>query len=320
LNVSQARAFLRALGAKGIVQTGKWLMCSCPLAPVYHQHHKDSSPSFGLTCEPDRPSRYNCFACGHGSALELIHELEHNDLPADTGLARKILEAEQLEVVPLPEYGEFSVPEDQWLFRPWPELWLTQFQPVMGVPMARDYLFGRGVVLEQMIAQDLRWDVSRMMVVFPIREAHGLLAGARGRSVLKDVAGKDKHYDYSHDGIPKNIRGVWYNEQALLLDGPVVVVEGQFDCLRVLQVWPKTVANLTALPTAEKLAKLSYSSRVLHIPDTDATGTQSVAKFQQGLLKHNVPYTPLALPDSVKDPGDCHPEYLNNLIRSVLGL
>jgi DNA primase len=288
------------------------------LAPALHQNHKDTNPSFGMSYAPDETSRYNCFACGHGSAIELIQAMEFHGIKADFAKAREILEAEELEVVPLPGYGEFQINEVHFVYRPWPEMWLEQFQSAQYVPLARDYLLNRDVTLAEMQKFDLRWDVKRMMVVFPIREAYGTLAGARGRSVMPDASGPDKHHDYSHEGTPKNIKGVWYNEQALHLPGPVVVVEGQFDCLRMAKAWPKTVGNLTALPTDEKLMKLALTDGVIHIPDADKTGTQSIAKFQAGLLKYGTPYRAIDLKEhGVKDPGECHPDFLLGMVQAA---
>lgn len=318
MNSEQARAFLQALGGKKPEVLGKWVRSSCPLAPILHQNHKDTNPSFGLTHELDKPSRYNCFACGHGSALELVQAMEFYGLQVNFKLARQILDNEKLEVVPLPEYGEFNHPEDMWVFQPWPEGALQLLPAIAhlgGPPIAISYLHGRGVTDEQIKVFDLRWDADRQMIVFPIREAYGQLAGARGRSVNDESKGPDKHHDYSHKGVPKNIKGVWFNEPVLHLPGPVVVVEGQFDVLRVAQVWPKVVGNLTAMPTADKLIKLATCERVIHIPDNDKTGLQSVAKFKEGLSKYGSTYSLLALPETVKDPGACHVGYLKDLIE-----
>lgn len=308
-----------ALGAKKPQKSGKWVQARCPLSPVTHEKGKDLNPSFGITAEPDKRSRWNCFACGSGSALDLIQRMEFYQIPADYALARKILDFEELEVVPLPEYGEFEKPEEEWVFSPWPESWLNQFLPVYPHQQsAVDYLRGRGVLDIQMLDYDLRYDPYREMVVFPLRDAYGTLAGARGRAIRDDVSGGDKHHDYSHQGIPKNVKGVWYGEQALKLEGPVVVVEGQIDLMKVRQSWPKSVANFTAKPTQEKIAKLAFSPVVALIPDNDKTGVDSEAKYAEMLAAHDVPLVVLHLPESVKDPGDCHPEFLKDLIYTGL--
>jgi hypothetical protein len=315
VNEDQAKAFLMALGAKKPQKNGKWIGARCPLSPVTHQHNKDLNPSFGLTCEPDKPSRWNCFACGSGSAIDLIQQMEFYALSGDFALARQILESEDLEVVPLPEFGEFSTPEDSWKFTPWPESWLEQFLPIYPhVPPAVQYMLGRGVLEIQMLDYDLRWDAYREMVIFPLRDAYGVLAGGRGRAIDDSKSGGDKHHDYSHNGVPKNIKGVWYGEQALQLEGPVIVVEGQIDLLKVRRCWPKSVANFTAKPTQEKVLKLAFSQHVVLIPDNDKTGEQSIAKYAEMLAVHDVPMSVLKLPPTVKDPGDCHPEFLKNLI------
>lgn len=315
MSPEQGKAFLEALGAKKIQKNGKWLQATCPLAPALHKGHKDTNPSFGMTVEPDKKSRWNCFACGHGSCIDLIQQLEFHQISANTPLAREILLNENLEVVPLPEYGEFFESDEHWVFRPWPELWLSQFPQLFQAPLGMQYVQGRGVTPLQVGQFDLRWDIVRQMVVFPIREANGLLAGARGRAVDPLAEGGAKHYDYSHEGIPKNIKGVWFNEPALHLPGPVVVVEGQFDVMTAVKVWPKTVGNLTAKPTRDKLMKLALTPGVIFIPDNDETGAQSIAKYQEGLLEFGTRMTVCELPPSVKDVNECHPGFLSDLLQ-----
>lgn len=310
MNPEQGKAFLKALGAKKVSHSGKWLRASCPLAFALHQNHHDTNPSFALTVEVDKPSRYNCFACGHGSALDLIQQMEfHGYQSADYQLAREILDSEKLEVTPLSPYSEFSKPEELWVFQPWPEEFLNDYPSVLGIPLAMEYLKSRDMPLDQVAALDLRYDFTRAMVCFPIRDAYGQLSGMRGRSVLPEVSGAAKHYDYSHKD-KNNTRGVWYNEQSLQLPGKVVVVEGQFDAARVLERYPKCVANLTAKPSFEKILKLALTPGLVLIPDNDLTGEMTVKKYHDGLEKYKTPISVLWLPDSVKDPSDCHPDFL----------
>ena len=131
------------------------------------------------------------------------------------------------------------------------------------------YLTCAGRLYRHHAAQyDLRYDPKRSMVVAPYRDVFNRLAGARGRSILD---GPQKHYDYTYQSV-NNAQLCWYNEPVLNLHGPVVVVEGQFDCWKTVQAFPKTVANLTAKPTMEKMKKLGDCGVVIQIPDRDEAG------------------------------------------------
>ena len=158
------------------------------------------------------------------------------------------------------------------------------------------YLVQRGVS-DQIIQQfQLKWDPKRHMIVAPYWDVHGRFAGARGRlalgpdtsmNTIAHVTGSynfqpQKHYDYSFQGV-NNARLCWYNEQVLNLPGPVVVVEGQFDLWKTVQVFPKTVACLTSKPTREKMKKLGDSGTVIQIPDRDEAGRQSIGTYAQVL-------------------------------------
>jgi 5S rRNA maturation endonuclease (ribonuclease M5) len=149
------------------------------------------------------------------------------------------------------------------------------------------------------------------MVVAPYYDVFGRLAGARGRSILPDPT--KKHHDYSFNGH-NNCRMVWYNEQVLNLPGPVVVVEGQFDCWRVSTVYPKVVANLTAKPSDEKFKKLCDSQEVIQIPDNDDAGDGSIATYSKLAKKYGIKHRVVTLDHSVKDPAECHPSYLKGIL------
>ena len=323
MSPDQAKAFLKTLGAGQTHSNGEWVSCGCVLAFWTHKNGRDSNPSFGLSAKTGTRSVYNCFACGHGSALELLQAVEfygksqgypHGRL-YNLAEGRKVLESEVLELPTAPEYGEFQPPPEK-SFKPWPELWLQQF-PKVAYPDECDYLILRNVPMEQWDTFDLRWDPERRMIVFPIRNAWGRLAGARGRSVDPGVEGHKRHHDYSAQGV-NNTKLVWFNEMALQLDGPMVIVEGQFDCLRVSQVYPKVMACLMALPTHEKLLKLASQNRVVVIPDNDETGEKSMKAYDDFSQKHNTQVVFAKLPKSVKDAGDCHPEWLKDFLNPWL--
>jgi hypothetical protein len=335
VNLEQTKAFLKALQCKNIQPKpdGKWLRCSCPLAPWTHQNHKDSHPSFAITVSEHEEPMFNCFTCMHGSGASLLQTLEmywHSapkvfGLPDGIHKARGILDGAKLIPYELPGY-EFQTGEHK-VFVPWPEVYLQSFSKVEHVPLAKEYLhcdrlhtnmFGqqcRDFTPDAIKAFDLRYDHAKGMVVFPYRDGYGRLAGMRGRSIAKKG-----HYDYTFNGV-NNASLVWFNEVALDLPGWVVVVEGQMDVMRVAMCWPKVVGNLTAKPSAFKLGNLINNAvGTILIPDTDKAGQDSIEAYKLFHMKHNHPFRVLHLPSVVKDADDCSPAYLFDRISELVYL
>jgi hypothetical protein len=235
----------------------------------------------------------------------------HASKDYDFARCHQLLSEEQY-VVSLPAYGEF--PSQAQVFVEWPVYWLDSFMQAWFHAEGHQYLLSRWVSPETAHQFSIRYDVKRQMVVAPYWDVFGRLAGARGRKVTE---GGQQHFDYTFQGV-NNARLVWYHEQVLNDPGPVVVVEGQFDLWRTVQAYKKTVAALTAKPTLEKMKKLGDCGTVIQIPDLDEAGEQSIgvyAKYCQQLgLKHKV----VRLGEGVKDPAECHVDYLRDRIQEML--
>lgn len=298
MNADQGREFLKALGTKVESAGSGWLRAKCPLSRWTHAKGSDTTPSFGLTINESAHSVYHCFACSTGTPESLIQALEfHSEygtkIPGlfDFKKAREILEAEELDVIPLPEYSEFGAPPDKVLV-PWETYAYKVFPPAIHSPAARRYLAYRGFTLKEAKEMGLRVDEYRNMLVFPYWNVHGELCGMRGR--LMDFGeplfyqSKDgewlqrlKHYDYTLDGKTNNSYFCWLYEPCLNMKGAVVVVEGQFDLLRVRRVFPRVVANLTAKPSKTKMQKLAYADSVILLLDEDSTGHTATTQWMK---------------------------------------
>ena len=318
MTVEQGIAFLQALRAKHIRDKGNgWIEASCVLAPWTHSHQQDVTPSFGLRAVPGERGYFKCFACREGSAEELLQTIELyaksslNPLEYDFPAAHQVL-ADETIAVTLPGYQEFKA---QPVMEPWPEYWLESFQKAEWSVDAMVYLGNRDVSVQKAWDFDLRFDTKRQMVVAPYRDVHGRLAGARGRAIVAEAP--FKHYDYTYQHV-NNARFVWFGEPSLNLPGPVVVVEGQFDTMRVAQVWPKVVGALSSKPTWEKMRKLTYSPLLIQIPDRDEAGAQSMVRYKEMCKTLNIPYRHIWLDEGCKDPDECSPAYLYDRIQEVL--
>lgn len=324
------RKFLSALAIHDPEENGTWLRGQCPLAFATHKTGKDSRPSFAVNMET---GGFHCFTCRSGRLSALLQEIEmhlpnfpHYEGRFNLKLAWELLEGLESEIESLPEFQEFS-PKSK-AFIEWPEWFLEQFVPWDQNPRGKWYLeTGRVTINESQpvdpqvaTAMELHYDAKKDMIVAPFRTMGGKLAGARGRAL--DKAQKYGHHDYSW-GPDKvnNTELIWYNERALesSMDAglPLVVVEGQFDCLNVLRVYPHCVAGLTAKASVEKLTKLQSVDAVLTMLDHDKTGEESYSHFSKYLYK-KTRLGRLMYPESAKDPGKLTLEMLQETFKEIL--
>ena len=289
--------FLKALGSKDAkYDGGEWVKSGCILAPWTHMGGKDSNPSFGIHIKDARP-HYNCFTCRSGDLTTLIQELEMflgkgiSGSKYDIKAARAILENEEFDIEPLPEFSEFG---DQGVpFQEWPTYVVESFVSWEYSARAAKYLASRKMPMEMANKLGLRYDSNRDMIVFPYYNLYGKLAGARGRGVHFEgeapLSGHKKHYDYTWNKV-NNANLVWYNEQCLQEEPEyVLVLEGQFDCARALEVYPYALANLTAKPVMAKMKNLAYAGAVVVMTDNDETGDAAAKKYVDYLTSINKP-------------------------------
>lgn len=318
VNEQSLRLFLQAVNAKQIEVKGKWLVATCPLAPFLHSGGTDNSPSFGIRLGNENP--FNCFVCERGSLHKLVSTLDFHlsKAPAmqvfyNLKAARDILDGAELDFVPLPDFEDTSLDQK---FVPWPESVLNLFGKIEDAPQAIEYLAKRDGALNvlQSIAAELRYDHHKKMIVAPYRNAYGTLSGLRGRSIDPECPKAYRHYDYLYEGV-SNAPLVWYNEPALMLDGPVVVVEGQFDCQHVRKVWPKVIANLTAKPSQAKLKKLSGCDQVIILGDNDDAGRHGTKIYQEYLLAQGVQVGVLEMPKEFHDPAQLPLDWLHKALN-----
>jgi len=318
MTAPQITQILQALYAKNIKVSGKWVVASCPLSEWLHKTGKDNNPSFGVSIKENEKSVYSCFACGSGTLETLVQTVEFysKGQGGNFALCHKLLTEEEQLIAILPPY-ENSQDKEQ-VFTEWPAYFLSSFKTAYDSPQAMAYLAFRGIEEHEVKSYQLHYDPTRKLIVFPYYNVFGKFAGARGRSVVPDAQGPNRHHNYSFQG--QRNTGIWYNEEALNLPGPVVVVEGQFDVIRVAKVFKKVVGNFTALPTLSKVKKLSECPFIIQVCDLDEAGEKSGIALKKMCSILGVPYKRLFLDpaNGVKDCADCHPDYLDGKIKELL--
>ena len=314
---AQLLGFLHALGVnKNQVeysQTG-WSKCACPLAPFTHRSGQDSNPSFGVSTYEGKVV-YNCFSCGSGTLETLISTLDfHIERKPlyrekyDLEEARRVLNSPDFSYVPLPDFEDALAEVAEVV--PWDEDYLASFPLASKMTAAKTYLDARGVTVEDCDKFDIRYDTMRREVCFPIRDVYGRLTGVRARSITQFGL---KHYDHTYKDI-NNSALVFLNEQAIASMEPVVVVEGQFDMLKVSKVYPYVMANLTAGISGNKLERLLQAEAVLLMLDNDETGRRKAEKIQAYLFDHNQSVATVFVGRDGQDPDDCTEEEIHAVL------
>jgi hypothetical protein len=305
--IEQAKLLIKALGQTPVHDGGDWVRSSCPLAKYTHQSGKDNNPSFGIFVKEGEHAHFHCLTCHSGKLNELIQVLEMHltGYPQDRAKfaipqARSIIENEEVDVLPLPEFSEFS-PNVYGEFEEWAAYFLETFPKWNESYDATMYLKSRGMTKQQAVAHDIRYDPERKMIVHPYWTVYGKLAGARGRSIIPDA--KYRHHDYTWNGV-NNAKLCWYNEPVLELGKPLVVVEGQYDLYAVERVYPAVIANLTAKPSPFKMKRLEQCDGAIFMLDNDATGDVAKKKYVEYCDAHMIPCAVVDLPKDYDEAGN----------------
>jgi len=244
-----------------------------------------------------------------------MHAVDPQKYGINLKLATQVVDSEELLVTPLPPFSEFAQQHGK-VFEEWPEWYLKTFIPAIETPAAREYLHGREVSDELMSKFDLRFDPGRSMICTPFRDVMGKLAGVRGRSIDPGAPKWRRHYDYTYNGV-NNTSLTWFNEQALQLECPIIVVEGQFDAMHVWQVYEGVVGGLGAQATEYKLKMLQFAQSVLFMRDNDEAGVKSTAKDREWLESRGVKCGEVEYPSEWNDPDKVPLEWLRQVLKDV---
>lgn len=316
MNKQQIISLLKCLGQNDPIPSDEWVRCCCPLAPWTHDSGKDSNPSFGITISPGKESVFNCFTCYTGDlyyllqllskfkaqrpkyrikeALQLVADEENNDICLDVG-----------------DWGQEknTAPPDV----PWPDMCLDLFQPAYQVPIALDYIHSRGITTDTAKRLDIRFDMGRMAVVFPIRNWDGVLCSMRGRRI-NPQNGAPKHHVY---GSKENRnKYVWFGEDKIDLDSTVVLVESTFDLASVSQVTPNVLAPLTVGMKRLTVERIKWVSNIVTLFDNGQGGDKA-----RGLIERWLPSTSIIHKypaENVSDPNDMTTEQIRDLLEGCI--
>lgn len=308
---------LEQLGSNiGEVKRG-WVHGSCPLAKYNHEGGVDKNPSFGVSynsAETHKPEGHaHCFSCGYsGDIRDMAGTLyAYGDLtPDDMGHITRLMEEVKTGALPL-SLSTHSLDD------PFPdEDWLNSFPKVTSAHApAIEYLHSRGINNRMIEYFDIRFDPQRYRVSFPLYDRAQRFRGLIGRTLIPNPEGP-RYFYYPYKGnAPRGF--TWYNEHALDLSKPVLVVEGIFDALAAWPVYKNVTASLSIAFRTPGLGWHTDVARYVSMFDVGQGG-----KSARGRLNNMVANTAshvwhLPPPPGRDDPGESTPEEIKSQLETL---
>jgi len=317
MNQEQVRQFALAVGTKVETVSGEWARCKCPLSPWTHDSGSDSHPSFAISYGENIESAFHCWACESGDLHKLIQRL------ADLGAKKPKCDLKQAMFLwAMEESGDAPVVfmddaerEHALADKPWPEDFLNSFLFAWKVPIAMEYLHARNVSEKTAIALDIRWDLPRQTVCFPVRNWQGQLVGIRGRYI--DANSEARYHDYGYRGNRNKLP--WYGEHTVNLDEPVLMVESVFDYASAYRVYPNILAPLTVGLSHDKCRRVRNVLEIYTLFDNGRGGDKGRSKISERLRSPTL-ITHLNVTPDVDDPGDMTKKQLRKVLKKHIVL
>ncbi len=315
MNLEQVKQFALAVGTRVESSSGQWAVCKCPLAPFLHDSGKDSHPSCAISYGESIESAFNCYTCEAGSLFKLIQILqdEKAKLPKyDIKAAVRLWANEELGELTM-VFSEEQSGEDPQADVTWPESFLDNFMLAWRVPIAMEYLKSRRVSIKLAQRLEIRWDLRRGTVCFPVRNWSGQLVGMRGR-YLKDTHAR--YHDYDYHGFSNKLP--WYGEHTVNVDKPVVMPESVFDYASIYRVYKNMLAPLNVSLGPDKCRRVRHVYEIVSLFDNGTGGDRGREKITKRLPGSII--THLQPPKNVDDPGDMTKKQLRKLLKGNIVL
>jgi DNA primase len=211
------------------------------------------------------------------------------------------------------EWGE--VIEDE-LYVTYPELWLATFMQATHSPRAMKYLRKRDVPDSVITRLDLRYDTEIDAICFPVRDFNHDLCGLRARR-LKPTDDEPRYHIYK-TGTGQHNKLVWYGEDWLNFDKPVLMCESVFDVASVLRVYENVCAPMTAGFTEGRAKRMRQAIEIITLFDADTAGDKARDRVNKFLSAARI--THAHPPEGKKDAGEMTVEELRELLSSLVKL
>lgn len=289
---------LRAIGIREYTDAEHWVNCTCPFARWRHGSGQDTRPSFGISVNDLGVSVYSCFGC-MDKAKAIPSLLPALFLMTGTypwAAAKIIMESGALTLDEILQPGPWERPEGERREEPIPREVFVKFPLLrasnsmtaisaarwIGKPLSEK---GRGIPTWVQNYFGLRVDEDRDAVVFPLTNHRGRIYLMRERrvgtkeiwTVSPDIAGV-----YGMEFARLKDVGVWFGLHLLDWNKPVMLVEGEFDAMRIFALgFRNVVASTTSSVTEAQIDAIRSDSIILGY-DPDKAGE----KARERITKH----------------------------------
>lgn len=321
-DIGNEQAIIAALEQMGSVigKTSRgYVHASCPLAKYRHEGGVDAHPSFGVVYNSGEAHKLeghaHCFSCQYSGDIREIAALlySYGDLPsADLEAVMNLIG--QVKTGHLPLSLSAHTMDD-----PFPdEGWLDSFPLVSGVHTeAVQYLTARGIDRNLVKKFGIRFDAARYRVCFPLHDRAQRFRGLIGRTLIPQPEGP-RYFYYPYKGnAPRGY--TWFNEHALDLSKPVVVVEGVFDALKVWQTYRNVTAALSISFRTPGLGWHVGVRRWVSMFDV-GKGGQLARERLDTLVSPGSKVWHLPPPPGRDDPGDSTPAEIKAQLETLTGV
>lgn len=288
--------FMEALSSSKLHnENGKWLQFSCPLAKWTHERGTDKHPSFGIYSSPGYPSVYQCFSCTHEAMSLLSLVMAFWKFTGRYPLkAAKILFENEVMRNEEPEEKKPISNFDRWSKREVEVHHTLPIEVVERFPLLisgkdeealeiRNYLVHkRGIELEFIFLNELRYEVERGLIVFPLTDIEGNIKFLQVRrwrdKKLFSISPKGaKMKDVEFPSLRED--GPWFGMKHLDISKPVICVEGPLDMLRLQTLgYKNTIASCGASVTKKQLCNIPNNNIMLGY-DSDQAGKDATKRI-----------------------------------------
>lgn len=293
--MSGANVILSQLGYD-FLPDREWTHFECPFC---HHHNQ----KFGVNIEH---GGYNCFHCGEAGSLFKLLELVHGWDPKDSDLVLTLANG----IAPKRSKPKPKVPE---------EVYVRTYDPddvscghILGYFMSRKFSIEEQKLLGQIYPIYMSaippW---QDRVIFEFRDEDDSHLGFIGRAIRKDMKPIRNQYG-------KKKTHLWGCEAIAREGERLVVVEGVFDALRVqlANTQDTSVVAICGGASSEQKRQLQSLSkrfsRVILMLDDDGPGMDEMAPKLAALVSNGKVVAPPG-----RDPADCTPEALRNVLEQV---
>lgn len=171
-----------------------------------------------------------------------------------------------------------------------------------------DTLIKDGIIYEKNIESDQKIFFSSLEnhnLILPYRDVYGKIIALVGRSLLTDEERSTRNipkYKNTSFEKSKNLFGLFESKHAIIEQGCVYVVEGQFDCI---QAHNRSIHNVVALGSSnmspeQLILLLRYTNDIRLLLDNDEAGKLGRSRIVEKYGKYTK-FTNLYVPSGYKD-------------------